>query len=321
MKKCFGPLILLGALAACAAPDSGPSSITSPGAQMSSVSSQGKNDDNQGDDGPADAKVHHVKDWVEQAKPTGQARSAPNMTYHGGKIMTTANIKAIFWGTSWASSAGDKVTGMDSFYSGWNNTIFARTNIEYTGSNGTAGASSAYSGHVFDPTAASGGGSTSAILAAVCRNITTPDASGNGYYPVYTDVPRGNAGYCAWHSAGSCGGKPVQFAFYFKLDGDSGCDPVDASGLHSQGLAAIANVSAHELSEALTDPASPGAWYDSQGYENADKCAWVFNATSLQSFSNGSQWKVQGNWSNRAYNAGTGYANRSGQKGCINQYP
>ena len=58
----------------------------------------------------------------------------------------------------------------------------------------------------------------------------------------------------------------MQFAFFFDLDGDAGCDP-DTSGLHSQGLAALANVSAHELSEARTDPASPGAWYDSSGAE------------------------------------------------------
>ena len=90
----------------------------------------------------------------------------------------------------------------------------------------------------------------------------------------------------------------------------------DTSGLHSQGLAAIANVSGHELAEALTDPASPGAWYDSSGAENGDKCAWTFGAP-LVTFTNGTQWKIQGEWSNKAYTAGTGYANSSGQKGCL----
>ncbi len=116
-------------------------------------------------------------------------------------------------------------------------------------------------------------------------------------------MPRGSAGYCAWHSGGTCGGHRVEFAFFFKLDGDSGCDPQDTSGLHSQGLAAIANVSGHELSEARTDPASPGAWYDSSGQENGDKCAWTFNVP-LVTFSNGTQWKIQGEWSNAAYNSG-----------------
>jgi hypothetical protein len=110
----------------------------------------------------------------------------------------------------------------------------------------------------------------------------------------------------------------VQFAFFWKLDGDAGCDPLDRATTHSQGLAAIANVSGHELSEAMTDPASPGAWYDSKGAENGDKCAWTFNAPYV-TFFDGTQWKVQGEWSNAAYIAGTGYANSAGQKGCIQE--
>jgi len=31
----------------------------------------------------------------------------------------------------------------------------------------------------------------------------------------------------------------------------------------------------------------------------------------------GTQWKIQGEWSNNAYNTGTGYPNSSGQKGCL----
>ena len=57
----------------------------------------------------------------------------------------------------------------------------------------------------------------------------------------------------------------MQFGFFFNLDGDSGCDPQSPSSLgHSQGLAALANVSGHELSEMLTDP-QLNAWYDQQG--------------------------------------------------------
>lgn len=240
----------------------------------------------------------------------------PNMTFHGGKILKTTVTQNIFWGKSWATDSGDKITGMDSWYTGFGGSNYAKTNAEYTDSNGQVGATSNHVGHVIDTTAASGGGSTSAILAAVCKNISNPDAAGNGYYAVYTDLPRGNAQYCAYHSAGTCGSVPVQFAFFWKLDGDAGCDPGDTSGLHSQGLAAIANVSGHELSEAMTDPASPGAWYDGSGAENGDKCAWTFGAP-LVIFSNGSQWKIQGEWSNAAYTAGTGYPNSSGQKGCL----
>jgi len=34
-------------------------------------------------------------------------------------------------------------------------------------------------------------------------------------------------------------------------------------------------------------------------------------------FSNRSQWKIQGEWSNNAFDTNTGYPNRSGQNGCL----
>ena len=258
--------------------------------------------------------------WARGFNPFGRSspvqKPSANMTYHGGVILTSVTAQAIFWGPSWVNSGfvGDKITGLDSWHTGFSNSNYAKTSDEYTGSNGTVGPTVTYQGHIIDTTTASGGGSTSAILAEVCKVIANPVS--NGYYPVYTDVKRGNAGYCAWHSYGTCGGKTVQFAFFFTLDGDAGCDPQDTSGLHSQGLAALANVSGHELSETRTDPDSPGAWYDRQGAENGDKCAWTFNVPTV-TFSDGSKWKIQGEWSNAAYTAGTGYPNSSGQKGCL----
>jgi hypothetical protein len=74
-------------------------------------------------------------------------------------------------------------------------------------------------------------------------------------------------------------------------------------------------VSGHELSETVTDR-HLNAWLDSNGQENADKCAWAFGTPNL-TFMDGSQWKVQGNWSNAAFTASSGYANRDGQLGCI----
>ncbi len=243
-----------------------------------------------------------------------RTKRSPNMTWHNGKIMPTAETENIFWGTSWATYPGDKISGLDAWYQGFSNSNYSATSDEYTGTNGQVGAAIAYAGHVIDVAPASGGNNTSAILAEVCKEVT-PDPSGNGYYAVYTDLPRGNSSYCAWHSYGSCGGLPVQFAFFWKLDGDPGCDPNDTSGLHSQGLAALANVSGHEVSEARTDPRG-GGWYDSAGAENGDKCAWTFNVP-LVTFSDGNQWKIQGEWSNAASNAGTGYLTAGGLRGCI----
>jgi hypothetical protein len=231
------------------------------------------------------------------------------LTYHNGGVMTSgATIKAIFWGSSWGSYTGDKINGMDTFYAGIGGTSYLNTNGEYTQSSGAhVSTTVTYQGSYADSSAAPPKDpGTSGVLAEVQRALaashTTPVA--NGYYPVYTDIPRGNAGYCAWHSWGTIGSTPVQFAFFFKLDNDPGCDPADGGKLsHSQGLAAIANVSGHELSEALTDPRGTG-WFDRQGAENADKCAWTFGGNVSIG---GQTWKIQGNFSNNAYNKGSGY--------------
>ncbi len=268
--------------------------------------------------------------WARGEEPALVSRAArkrsPLMTYHGGKIMPTVVSRSIFWGPSWTNGTfvGDKVTGLDAWYTGHDGSNYAVTVDEFTdtvnGGHQVGSIGLTHQGHIIDTSTAAGGGNTSKILAEVCKQITAgnivPDPSGDGYYPVYSDVKRGNAGYCAWHSAGTCGGKLVQFAFFFNLDGDPGCDPQDTQTGHSQGLAALANVTAHELSEARSDPASPGAWYDSGGAENGDKCAWTFNVPNV-TFTDGNKWKLQGEWSNAAYSAGTGYPNSSGQHGCL----
>jgi hypothetical protein len=267
---------------------------------------------------PPMSGIHWAKG---QAPPSGGAGTSPNLNYNGGPIMATSTTMAIFWGASWGSSSftGDKITGLDSFYSGINGSSYAATCNEYGDSTGAKVTSaSTYAGHIIDLSqAAKNGNRTTPILQEVCtalaNNHITPVA--NGYYAVYTDTPRGHANFCAWHSAGSCNGVNVQFAFFFSLDGDPGCDPDDTSGQHSQGLAALANVSGHEHSEARTDPRL-NAWYDSSGAENSDKCAWTFG-TPLLTFSNNTKWKIQGNWSNAAYNGNTGYPNSSGQNGCL----
>jgi hypothetical protein len=241
------------------------------------------------------------------------AASSADMTYHGGKILTTAVTQNIFWGTSWGNKAGDKITGLDSWYVGFENSPYAETSDEYTGSNGQVGPATTYLGHVIDTSRAASGNNTSNILAEVCRRATL-DPNGNGYYSVYVDLSR-KGNYCAYHSWGSCNGTPVQFAFFWKLDGDPGCDPQSTVPNESQGLAALANVSGHEVSEARTDPTGAG-WFDSGGAENGDKCVWTFNVPYV-TFGNGTEWKIQGEWSNAADDGGFGYPNSSGQVGCL----
>jgi hypothetical protein len=263
---------------------------------------------------PPMAGIHWARGQVPAAAPS----KSPNLVYHGGNVMHGTVVAPIYWGTSWDPTlSGDKITSLASFYQGIGGSTYAATNGEYTDTSGAHVSTQVtyQTSHVDNSVAPSSGNRTSPILAKVCAVVGTT-AVPNGYYPVYVDSPRGHSRFCAWHSAGTCpNGTPVQFAFFYNLDGDAGCDPQDGSGQHSQGVAALANVSGHELSEMLTDP-QLNAWYDSNGAENADKCAWTFG-TPLLSFRNGTQWKIQGNWSNAAFSSSSGYPNNSGQKACL----
>jgi len=239
------------------------------------------------------------------------------LLWHNGPVMHSTAVLPVYWGSSWSNSSfvGDKVSGLNTLYSGVGGTPYARTNGEYTDGAGSVNTSSiSKSGNFTDTSATpSGAPSTTQVLSEVAK-VTNGHPVANAYYPVYSDQRRGSAGYCAWHSWGTVNGVLVQFAFFFDLTGDSGCDPQDTSANgRSQNLEALANVTGHELSEAVTDPHGD-AWYDASGSENSDKCAWVF--TQPVTLKNGN-WKIQGNWSNAAYSGKTGFANASGQLGCL----
>ena len=228
------------------------------------------------------------------------ARGSSNMTYHNGGVLVADKTQAIFWGSSWGTCTGDIITGIDSFFGGFGNSNYAGITTQYYqvsgGTRSYIGAGSTYLGHVIDgSTAPSSALSTSQVIAEACSAIgNNPDP--NALYLVYTDTTAGNANYCAYHTWGSCNGKPIQAAYMPNLTGVAGCDPDNADDLsRSQALRALANVTAHELEEAITDPRGT-AWYDRQGSEIGDRCAWKFKGPVT--LSNGSVRQLQEEWSN-----------------------
>lgn len=247
--------------------------------------------------------------------------SSPLMSYHGGPVLLASKTEAIFWGSQWSGTlfASDKISGMDAFFNGFGGSNYSQTSAEYTDSSGDhITGNITYLGHVFDASAApSRALSTSQAVQEVCK-ITSNSPDPQALYLIYTSSGAGHVNYCAWHSWGSCSnGASVQVAYIPNLDGIAGCDPLDTSTTNSEGLAAIANVTAHELMETITDP-SGTAWYDNGGNEIGDKCAWSFPpGDGVSTLVNGAKFKVQMEWSNAAYTSGTGQPNLSGQNGCI----
>jgi hypothetical protein len=247
------------------------------------------------------------------SKPRGG--SSPDLVNHGGIVLSGGTtVTPIFWGTSWGTNAGDKISGLGTFYSGIGGSRYLGTTTEYSGSNGGVSNVITAQGPLYVSTQASKGApSTSTVLQVVTAALKGATPVKYGYYPVYSDQPRGGANYCAWHTWGSIDGAPIEFAFFFNLDNDPGCDVSTTYG-HSAGLAALGNVSGHELSESLTDP-QLNAWYDKSGAENADKCAWTFSGKPV-AFGSVS-WQIQGNWSNNSYDTHNPTSYLGTGSGCV----
>jgi hypothetical protein len=239
----------------------------------------------------------------------GAASKTPTpLQLKGGSILTTPSLYAIWWG-DW-SSPGDKISGIESFFNGYTGSSYANTITEYYDINSSTGKQEPFTGHsVFNPSLYDASAApphainTSTAVSEACtvlkNNSLTPDP--NAIYFIYTSTGAGHVSYCAWHDKGTCpNGTTIQVAYMPNIDGLPGCDPLAPYYGHSEGLAALANVTAHELSEAITDP-HLDAWLDQNGQEVGDKCAWQFDTTNNQvTLSNGTQFKLQKEWSNAA---------------------
>jgi len=278
-------LAALGLLAACADQSTSPMNDAAPTSGTGRVT----------------AGVPLGQFWQQGQSPavaTPFARAAALLTYHNGPVIKASKTQAIFWGPQWSNGSfpADVIPGLDQLYSGWGGSRYNGLNTEYGDATSKITSASTYLGHVFDGTAAPTGAlSTTQAVAEGCK-ISGNNPDPNALYIIYTPTFPSNVGYCAWHSWGNCSNDaPIQVAYEPNPAGVAGCDPTDTWTTHSQMLASLANTSSHELAETETDPRGTG-WYDRQGNENADKCAWQFSASVT--LANGSIWKIQKNWSN-----------------------
>src|SRR5207253_10812104 len=116
--------------------------------------------------------------------------AAGNHIYHAGPVLTSgAYVEPIFWGAGWGDSAfvSDKISGIQSFYSGMGGSRYEATDTEYTDSSGGhVGTGVTLGGSHTDLSAAPrNGNKTAPILAEACAQAST--LVENGYYPVYVD--------------------------------------------------------------------------------------------------------------------------------------
>ena len=143
---------------------------------------------------------------------------------------------------------------------------------------------------------------------------------------MYNDAGFNQNSYCAWHDFVTPISYPgvtpgVVFTnMPYVLNAGGGCGQDFVNPAPAGNNDGVTIVLGHEIAETLTDPGAEqsagqvqnGAWFDYQGWEIGDKCAWVGDGFQVPGSAfnmvgnDGKTYPVQALWSNQALN-GAGY--------------
>jgi hypothetical protein len=234
------------------------------------------------------------------------------ISYHGGPILLGTTAVYVIWYGNWASNTATSI--IPSFITAESGSPYFNINTTYTNGSGAKVSNSlSLVGQAFDSysqgTALSDAGVQAVVQRAVTAKSLPTDANGVYFVLTSSDVSETSGfltQYCGWHTSAVIASTDIKFSFVGDPSRNLAACAAQTSSSPNGNVAADAMVSivAHELEESVTDP-DLTAWYDSRGYENADKCAWTFGAT--YSAANGSvanmklggkDFLVQRNWVN-----------------------
>lgn len=268
----------------------------------------------------------------EHARPTGQASTANDLSYHGGVggigVETTPKIYLVLWGSQWnGNDPSGEQTILVNFYRGvggskWQNSVtqycqgVASGTVSCNGAGQAAGnqTGSFVAAWMDNAAAAPNRPSQSQLAAEAVRAAqffgnNTAASNASVQYVIATSHGHNSSGfgrqYCAWHSSTSSSAGNIAYTnLPYITDAGASC------GANFNGLGANAGITivgGHEMAETITDQFPNGGWLDSGGAENGDKCAWISSgqgASANITLSTGT-FPVQSLWSN-AFNSGTG---------------
>jgi hypothetical protein len=226
--------------------------------------------------------------------------------YHGGPlILGGTNIHFIWYG-NWNNNTATTI--LPDLASSIGGSPYFNINTTYTDGSGKAVLNMCNLSTQANDNYSQGNSLSDAAVQAIVakQNPTDP----NGVYFVLTSADVNETSgfctqYCGWHTHASIGGRDIKYAFVGNPDRcPSACEAQTTSPNGNAGADGMANIMAHELEEATTDP-DLNAWYDRRGAENADKCAWMFGATYTTANGSAANMKlgtrdylIQENWVN-----------------------
>jgi len=318
-------------LAGCSDPASSPNRVSAPDA--ASLSQSPDIMDQTG------RHVFHTKQWFEndarQNAPGGRGGGGgggTGISYHGGPVLQSlTKVAAVYWangtiftggpavGTSGAGSDDASLVGY--FLNNLGGSSYFNINSTYTDGSGSHIANRVSYTQYWANNTNAPSGTTSISDAQMTAMLQSGFNSGaltydaGTLYAIFTSGQVNLGGgfgtqYCAYHYHGTVtiGGvaKNVLYAAMpYNQAYPSACTNGTAAPNGDAGADSEVNTLAHEIEETTTDMMG-NAWFDTRGYENADKCAWNWgttksNGTGIYNITVGSKnFLVQQNWVNVA---------------------
>lgn len=233
------------------------------------------------------------------------------LVYHGGQVMLGPHDVYFIWYGSWTGNTALNI--LPDFVNGLNGSAYFNVLSIYSDNTGASPDDLvALSGQAFDNYSQG----TSLTATQVFDVVNTALVNGslpydpNGVYFVLTSsdvaqtsIPNGpgsfcgpTSGYCGWHYHGAFEDRVGRIAFVGNPPASCPCIGQSVSPNGNAGADAMANVIAHELSEATTDPDGQ-SWHDDDPNDNGtdqqevgDKCNFIFGPTNF--LPSGAQYNI-----------------------------
>jgi hypothetical protein len=258
-------------------------------------------------------------------KPPKPPVANNGINYHNGPVMLGTTHIYFIWYGDWSADDTEAILTDEANSIGgtpWYNiatTYYDKTNKHVSNS-------ATFNGSTTDDYSRGKNLTESSIRGIVSDAITSGrlPKDKNGVYfvltspEVYEDGFCGpTQGFCGWHTSATLAGLDIKFSF---VGGAAQCPNVctrerSRSPNDNPGADGMASIFAHELIETVTDP-DLNAWYDKNGEENADKCAWTFG--DIYTAPNGTGANVR--WGSRDFLVQRNWVNAGGGS-CVVAYP
>ena len=243
------------------------------------------------------------------------ASGTNGITAHGGPVMATANVYFIwygYWAADWNSETAPLILpdladhiGASSYWN-INTTYYDPSGNRVTNAVRYANSTTDFysrGGDLYDWDVAG------IVSDAITLGQLPDDPTGVYFVLTSSDVVEHSGFctvYCGWHSWTTVAGSNIKYGFIGDASTQcpSGCMAQSNGPNNNPGADGMASVLAHELEESATDP-DLNAWFDDNGEENADKCAWTFgpqytapNGTRANIHLGNRDYLIQQNWVN-----------------------